>query len=161
MLKREMPRVIRTGKDDGSSEIAPCIRRWGPRRLKVARRSLAVLAFMITLIIFLGCMSFNIGTTVVEPAAGEVLVQTGKLQPTGETEQDVFYPIPYASPPNLTIDDTFASDVVIVDQQPDHFRVRFVKNKPLVRVFGVEWTAKGLRAAATKPPESMTAPGQQ
>jgi len=126
--------------------------------LAIARRCVAALAVVVTLIIFLGCMSLNIGRPVLDTAGDEVLFQKGKLQPSGETEQDVYYPIPYASPPNLTLDDTFSHDLVIVDQKPDHFRVRYGIDKPMIHFFGVEWTARGMRAtAAAKAPDSRAA----
>jgi hypothetical protein len=129
-------------------------------RSVAARRCIAVSAIVAMLAIFLGCMSLNIGWPAPETVDQEVLVQKGTLHASGETEQDVFYPIPYASPPNLTLDDTFWHDLVIVDQQPDHFRVRYGRDKSQVSFFGVAWTAKGIRATATKAPGSGEAVGQ-
>src|SRR5215831_12941331 len=141
MPKREMLRGILSAARAPVANHSPAARRW------IAGSVLAIL-----LVIFLGCMSFNIGWPVAETGSEDVLVQKGTLHPTGMSEQDVFYPIPYASPPNLTFDEMFHHDFIVVDQQPDHFRVRFVKDRPLSNLLGVEWTTRGLRAMAIKPP---------
>jgi len=125
---------------------------WSPRRC------IAASAVAILLAIFLGCMSINIGWPSAETGGEDVLVQKGTLHPS-EFDQDVFYPIPYTSPPNLTIDEPFHRDVLVVEQEADHFRVRYTKDKPLA-IFGVEWTARGTRAPAIKPPTQETAAPQ-
>ena len=128
--------------------ILSAVRRPVPNNSPAARRWIAASALAILLVIFLGCVSINIGWPLGESGTEDVLVQKGTLHPS-DFDQDVFYPIPYASPPNLTIDEPFHRDVLIVEQEADHFRVRYTKDKPLA-IFGVEWTARGTRAPATK-----------
>jgi hypothetical protein len=144
--KRELLRGILSAARALVTNYSPAARRW------IAASVLAIL-----LAIFLGCMSINIGWPVAETGSEDVLVQKGTLHPTGMLEQDIFYPIPYASPPNLTFDEMFHHDFVVVDQQPDHFRVRFVKDRPLSNLLGVDWTAKGMKVPPVKPPATETA----
>ena len=104
------------------------------------------------------CLSFG-GTSESEDHA--TFVQTRKLVLQPGQELDVYYPVPYASPPNLEIEDTWRSCVVI-DQKPDHFRIR--SDSRFGQVFGedVKWTARGIRAAtpiavSVQPPITPTA----
>jgi hypothetical protein len=52
-------------------------------------------------------------------------------------EQDVFYPVPYISPPNLVVHDSF-SCVMVTEQKPDRFRVK--ANGPV----DFTWKARGV-----------------
>jgi hypothetical protein len=101
------------------------------------------------LVIALGCMSFSIerpehvtyvGRDAVLEQKGDVTVHSGEIV-------DVYYPIPYGSPPNLTIDDSF-HHYEVIDQKPGFFRLR---NKgggwP-----SVKWVARGIRAPVQSPP---------
>jgi len=72
---------------------------------------------------------------------GDTLVQEDEVSIPGGQQQDVYYPIPYASPPNLTIDDDMGP-IVVVQQFPDHFRIS--NSRPFCEC--VTWKAKGLRA---------------
>src|ERR1700677_3056545 len=73
------------------------------------------------------------------------------LQPAQEL--DVFYPVPFVSPPNLQVESEFASQTfVVLEQKADHFRVRNESS------FGfpikLTWNARGVRQkpAAAAPP---------
>ena len=64
----------------------------------------------------------------------------------------VYYPVPYASPPNLTLDGFIAGEIVeLVEQHADHFVLR---RKPglLGGPDSIEWTAVGVRASYATPP---------
>jgi hypothetical protein len=91
----------------------------------------------------------------------EPFTQNGKVMVQQGQELDVYYPVPYASPPNLQIDDTLNVHV-IVDQQADHFRLRNAGFAKASAWPGVEWTARGMRAPTPSPatPAPTAAPAQ-
>jgi hypothetical protein len=113
------------------------------------------------LVIMLGCMSITIGgrTEMAQPA--DLLVQEGDVTVRGKGEVDVFYPISFSAPPNLIIAECFAM-CEVVDQRPDHFRIKNTSLLPR----SVNWTAKGTRCnggnssdpPSVAPPESSSAP---
>jgi hypothetical protein len=85
-------------------------------------RRVGLAAGLTLLVIALGCMSFSIerpehvtyvGNDAVLEQKGEVTIHSGQIV-------DVYYPIPYGSPPNLTIDDSF-HHYEVIDQKPDFF----------------------------------------
>jgi hypothetical protein len=99
--------------------------------------------------LLLGCVSLSIGCgdkTRLVPSDDGTLVQSGEAKVPGDAELDIFYPAPFAGPPNLTVDDTF-NHCVVVSQFPDHFRVK--------NTFGIrqemKWTARGVRAVPVVP----------
>ncbi|MFO0843671.1 MAG: hypothetical protein U0797_14950 [Gemmataceae bacterium] len=117
--------------------------------------SLAALA-----VIFLGCMSLSFGgrnytTQLVED---EVLCQEGTVSFRSCDERAVYYPIPYASPPNLDVKTAFG-DVVLLDQKPDHFRVAWKGSGPTFGADQVKWKAKGVRRSPAAPCAPNPAPG--
>jgi hypothetical protein len=70
--------------------------------------------------------------------------QAGTFELKGGEEVDVFYPIPYGSPPNVTLNCVFHSyEFVLVGQFPDHFRVKNTGHF----AGEVTWEAKGVRQA--------------
>lgn len=98
-------------------------------------------AGLLLCVVVLGCMSISFGGKNVccnDPQ--EPFEQKGELCLEAQGEIDVYYPIPYASPPNLTVDGPLHSAVVF-DQKPDHFRV--AGNGKLT------WVARGVRAGPT------------
>jgi hypothetical protein len=117
--------------------------------------SLAALA-----VIVLGCMSLSFGgrnytTHLVEDDG--LLCQEGKVKLGCSEERAVYYPIPYASPPNLDVSAGIV-EVAVLDQKPDHFRVRWAPGissgpPPLVC-----WKAKGLRRVAVPCAAPVTIP---
>jgi hypothetical protein len=121
---------------------------------RLLSRTAGILASVVLLTLFLGCMSLNIGQ--LHPSEDGVLTQSGTLTYHGSKPQTVYYPIPYASTPNLTLKDSWKEDDwEIIDQQSDHFTVR---RKDFARGSTPEltWTAKGLRGPPPAPPVVVT-----
>jgi hypothetical protein len=106
---------------------------------------LTVCAVVFLACVVLGCMSISLGIGTGHSDSG-LLEQEGELDVKDGLTQTVFYPIPYASPPNLVVNDSFHS-VVVEEQACDHFRFRGVKAEP-----SVGWKAKGLRGPPPAPP---------
>jgi hypothetical protein len=107
----------------------------------LAQRLVTAGAALICLVVFLGCMSLNFGTRTEVIQHDDVsYMQTGTATVPGGQEVEVYYPVPYASPPNLVLSSDW-DQCVVVQQKQDHFRV---KNN---RVFATEckWTARGLK----------------
>src|SRR5262249_19832252 len=115
-----------------------CAGRSAMRRGVLIRRVILVTCSLMFLAIVLGCMSLSIGGRQggsscedgVSEHSGEVKVSAGR-------ELDVYYPVPFASPPNLTLADDCDHvvqvegrpdnfDCVLLEQQFDHFRVKNV-----------------------------------
>jgi hypothetical protein len=123
--------------------------RWRDRLLS---RKVGALATVSLAVIFLGCMSLSFGErTVVEThPEHDVLTQEGSVSVLEGEVREVYYPIPYASPPNLDVRDCF-HDCMILDQKPESFRVR----NPTHSSIEVKWKARGVRCvvpASTLPP---------
>jgi hypothetical protein len=97
-------------------------------------------------LILIGCMNFAIGNRTIEDGNG-VLVQEGDVHLTKDGEEDVYYPIPYASVPNLEVNDSFAH-FKIIEQKEDHFRIR---NTSFIAE-DVHWHARGVRIGLLPPP---------
>jgi hypothetical protein len=106
-------------------------------------------AGLLLLGIALGCMSFTIErperVTYVGPDA--VLEQRGEVAVRSHEVVDVYYPIPYGSPPNLTLEDFFHHNEVL-DQKPGFFRL---KNDGVGCT--AKWVARGIRAPLPTPPD--------
>jgi hypothetical protein len=104
----------------------------------VLRRLGGLWAGLVLLAIILGCMSGHTEWIHDEDGA---FAQSGSVSIPANHEQDVYYPVPYHSPPNLTLEDTW-NGCVVRGQWPDHFRV---KNSGL---FSSEltWKARGIKA---------------
>jgi hypothetical protein len=98
----------------------------------------------------LGCMSISCGGHH-DSCNGDVLSQEGKLSLRAGGETDVYYPQPYASPPNLSAEETF-TNYEIVEQKADHFRIRNTSPFDI----NVTWTARGVKHAA--PPVVVVSP---
>ena len=97
----------------------------------------------------LGCMNLSFGGRheYVSPSSETISdgVQRGKAFAPYATDVTVYYPQPYASPPNLEFEDDAKTQLVIVDQKADYFRV---KNTHLGREFS--WKARGVLAGNVK-----------
>jgi hypothetical protein len=74
--------------------------------------------------------------------------QTGSFETRPGAEGDVYYPFPYASPPNVEL--TGLAPVRIVDIMPLGFRWSSAakKDKRLANADVVRWTSRGVRATA-------------
>ncbi len=87
-----------------------------------------------------------IGCAVVPTTTEDFSRQRGKVAvPPGE-ELDVYYPVPFASPPNLRTETTF-SDCSVIEQKPDHFRIK----NPNVFSRDLTWEARGVYSQAYAP----------
>jgi len=120
------------------------------------RRSAGVVSGLGFLVIILGCMNIQLGGRTVLQEDSLTLTQQGSIAASSGQEVDVFYPVPYASPPNLVLED-FTHNYTVVDQKPDRFRLR--NNGPFTPT--CEWTAHGVRgtlAAAGARPATTVAP---
>jgi hypothetical protein len=100
-------------------------------------------------------MSLNIHRG--QPVDDGLLVQDGRLILRGQAPRTVYYPIPYASTPNLNFLDAEADDDeeenwFIVEQQWDHFTVQPTESAD--SAIELTWTAKGQRG----PPAFLTTP---
>jgi hypothetical protein len=106
------------------------------------RRMAGLCAGLILLAIILGCMNFSFGgrTELVHDEDG-AYTQGGTLAIPANHEQDVYYAVPYQSPPNLTVENTW-NDCVITGQWPDHFRV----SNPCLLSRELTWKARGIKA---------------
>jgi hypothetical protein len=114
----------------------------------LAQRLLTAGAAVACLVVFLGCMSLNFGTRTEVIQHDDVsYMQTGKVSVPGGQEIEVYYPIPYGSPPNLELCSDW-DHCVVVQQKADHFRV---KNNRLLST-ECKWTARGMRVAPPAPP---------
>jgi hypothetical protein len=74
------------------------------------------------------------------------LVQKGSLTAgTNQAPQEVYYPVPYESPPNLRVDADggLAGSINVLEQKPDHFKIS--NTDVFGRVATVRWTAEGMR----------------
>ena len=106
-------------------------------RLIFSRKAAALSSGMMVLI-FLGCMCFNIGNQI---APTETFEQEGHVTVPANSEMDVFYPIAYAATPNLTLENGH-NDCFLVEQKDNHFRVL---NKNVSKERSLDWKANGQR----------------
>jgi hypothetical protein len=104
-------------------------------------------------------MSFSFGGRNYEKHTSEsrcedgLFIQEGTTRLRPRSEQDVFYPVPYAHPPNLELGED-CDDCVILEQKEDHFRV---KNQSFFTA-NVGWQARGIRHPAVTLPVSGPLP---
>ena len=119
----------------------------GGRRL-TRRKLLLLLALICLPLLATGCICLSFGGCEHSEADG-VLTQTGKVTCKYESQVTVYYPVPYASPPNLEIHD-LARNFSLLEQRADCFRI--VQVSPGLP--NVEWTARGMRAPAAIPPST-------
>ena len=125
-----------------------------------SRRS-GVAAALAIMLIFLGCMSFegtHVDRTEIVPppeAPNPNLVGDGLLEQQGRgtirglAEEDVYFPVPYISPPNLELIGD-SENVQLEYQRRDHFRIKnWSNNRHYVATFG--WKAKGVKVLIGAP----------
>jgi hypothetical protein len=129
--------------------------RWSRINSVIFSRPAALAAAFVTLLIFLGCTSIP-----THEADVYVLVQTDSLDVPAGHELEVYFAAPFASPPNLVIDDSHG-DCVVTEQKENYFRVRN-KNASVSR--SIRWTARGQRGSGPTGPgksywKDETAPG--
>jgi hypothetical protein len=113
-------------------------------------------------LIMLGCMNISLGGhDDLFGSSGSsdsgVFAQEGKVSLLPSGEQVVYYPVPYASTPNLELDDSLHA-CEIVEQSATCFRVR-IRSGINTNMQSVTWKARGVRAPApTAQPVSTSAP---
>jgi hypothetical protein len=136
-------------------------------RLLVSRCS-GIVAAIIIVVIFAGCMSLQLGGTHEDVVASAPEMPVSTLPGDGVLEQagtetvgeghgvlDVYYPIPYISPPHLSVSSTF-DEVKLIEQRRDHFRVR--NTGAFARKF--DWKATGVKLLLAAPPPPPAPPGE-
>jgi hypothetical protein len=124
-----------------------------PWRTRLGRlllsRQMGALAGAILILIFLGCMSLSFGGLSIgcktEPDG--TVCQEGKVSLHKGHELDVYYPVPYASPPNLELTGD-CDKCEIMEQKADHFRIRCNDSCDATP----NWQARGVR----RPPPEIT-----
>lgn len=123
-------------------------------------RLAAACAVVVLAVIFLGCMSIEIGGFGGRCMENGVLHQKGSIELQPGAEQDIYYPVAYGRPPNLELD-ACLDHYVLLEQKEDHFRVR---NRDASGTTTLRWKARGMPAGAqppvivTGPPAPLTAP---
>ena len=125
----------------------PAPARNGPVPLRLQGRLLVVGATLL-LCLPLGCKSDNKAP----PPPVDELRQSGATPLPPDAEMDVYYPVPYISPPSLIIESRHCE---VTLQANDHFRVR-THHYFRGTLF---WKARGVRLiVATPPPVPYVAP---
>ena len=132
-------------------------------------RGRAIVAGTVTLLIVLGCMSFEGGShvehvvslpTSTADALDANFVADGELEQHGmtkigaESEQDVYYPVAYLTPPYLDLD-LMRDNIKLIDQRRDHFRVKNIASDEKT----IMWKAQGTKALFK--PAPVAAPQQE
>jgi hypothetical protein len=101
----------------------------------------AIVAALVAGVLTLGLQAFlgNVART-------QTLTQQGTVTVTHDQKDgvDVYYAVPYVSPPNLTLGNGTGL-VVIVEQKPDHFKLRAADTT--IRS-DVSWKAEGVPTGA-------------
>jgi hypothetical protein len=92
-----------------------------------------------------GCQSAPGG-----PAVESAAHQHGATIVLANDEQDVYYPVPFVSPPNLQVKSAF-DDCSIIEQKPDHFRLK----NPNMFSREVVWEARGIPISSAPPAPNM------
>jgi hypothetical protein len=111
-------------------------------RAAYARRVATGATVALFVLILIGCMAPIFIRETGKKSDDEVFCQKGELQLKPGEELDVYYPVPYASTPNLELRDQFAG-MRIVDQKPDHFRVSCTHGT--LGPLALEWKARGVK----------------
>jgi hypothetical protein len=128
-------------------------RRWDRVNQWLFSNTAACVAACVGAIIVVGCMNISLGghsAAVSVPLAEEqgTFEQTGRLPVrTGPDPVCVFYAVPFASPPNLDVEDP-SGQCDIIEQKENCFKVRFhanVTSSPQT----LAWKARGTRASQT------------
>ncbi|HEV8062832.1 MAG TPA: hypothetical protein VGP68_23335 [Gemmataceae bacterium] len=117
-----------------------------PRGRRLTRWKLLLLLVLVCLpLLATGCLCLSFGGSD-HPESDGVLTQSGEVTCGPGRPVVVYYPIPYASPPNLEIRDCFKKCSVL-EQKADCFTI--AEDSPAV--LRIDWTARGVRAPTTTP----------
>jgi hypothetical protein len=90
---------------------------------KLLSAPVGLTAASLMLAIFMGCMSLSMSIGCKTGPDGTTC-QEGKVSLREGQELEVYYPVSYASPPNLEISGE-SNDCEIIEQKADHFRIRY------------------------------------
>jgi hypothetical protein len=108
-----------------------------------------IVAAALGLLILLGCLSIG-GTSEshAPPDTDHTFQQEGSLDLGPGQERDVYFPIPYVSPPYLEMHESNlrAGTCALLAQQPTHFRVQNTTSSPA----RLEWKARGVKGKVTQ-----------
>jgi hypothetical protein len=116
-------------------------------------RAAATILAAIMALTFPGCLGSPVLYEVNKP--GRVFTQEGGATLPARCEQDVYYPVAFASPPNLEIeDDGLFQRCEIIEQRADRFRVW----NPTFLSRSLSWTARGVQCAPAVPPPPPSDP---
>jgi hypothetical protein len=129
------------------------------RRVYTRSRLASAALASVAVTVLLGCMGISIGGRYELPRetaadCGDVLTQEGSVSLRSGGEQEVYYPVPYAFPPNLEFP-TAPSWVQVVEQKADHFRVKCDAG---CSQMWVSWKARGVKYSAPPAPPPLQAP---
>lgn len=125
------------------------------------RKLTLLLAIVCLSLLTTGCLCLSFGGGCEGCGGGEhtessgVLTQKGSLPKASGEPVTVYYPVPYASPPNLELRDPL-NKCRIIDQRADSFRI--VQDGPGMP--DVNWTARGVKStspAASLPIQAIVA----
>jgi hypothetical protein len=125
-------------------------------------KTAACLAVALSAAIVLGCMSLSFGSKegdVVKVCAveSETFEQVGRIQVrSSPLDQTYYYPVPFASRPNLEIDDPY-NMCEVVEQKEDCFKVKFHANVTSSTQY-LAWKARGVRVHQAAPPPLVETP---
>jgi hypothetical protein len=129
-----MTDTVANGKEPDMRMPVRCQSQFCIHTNRAARLATCVFAALMSM----GCLSLNFGNwsrTSDDPA---VLTQSGSAKVSVGQVTDIYYPVAYATAPNLELED---HKYEIVEQKADHFRIRNDHGTP-----DVKWTARGVRA---------------
>jgi hypothetical protein len=78
-------------------------------------------------------------------AKGDRLIQQGKVMVAIGGEHEVFYPVPFASPPNVQLEGNGVNwnAIKLTEQKPDHFKIKSTADFGLAQE--IRWRAEGVR----------------
>lgn len=112
----------------------------------------ALVAGFVATVVSVGINVISFVASKPRPGGEELLRQNGAVTIGTNQDKEVFYPIPYAGPPHLTLD---ADGIVhweglkIKEQKPDHFTLQY--SSPFGGAISVRWKAEGLREKRPHP----------
>jgi hypothetical protein len=107
---------------------------------RLLTRQGGAVAAVLVLLIILGCLSVEHSSESKSVADGDgTYGQEGTIKLNPGEERDVYYPVPYVTPPYLELSDTAVCPLLA--QQATYFHVR--NNDPSPRT--VEWKARGVK----------------
>ncbi len=144
-----------------SQSQAPGVR-W--RRLHRMERVLSsrpagAAATCLTVLIILGCMTHNHYHSDPDKVVADVnspLTQDGKIILRPGAEQIIYYPLAYAVPPNLELEDRL-NLCEVLEQKENYFHVRMRTGTYSVGD-GIPWKARGVRPLPPPPAPPLVTP---